>query len=81
MKGVRTVVESRAVRADCRDCDKSWDSENALAVAARHSAAWGHDVIASSAVRVLYAATGPRRVPPDHRHREQHQVDDGIGPS
>ena len=67
MKGARTVVEFRAVRADCRDCDKSWDSDNALAVAARHSAAWGHDVIASSAVRVLYAATGPRRVPADHK--------------
>ena len=81
MKGVRTVVEHRAIRATCRDCSKSWDTDNALAVAARHSAAWGHDVIASSAVRVLFAATGPRRVPPDHRHREQHQVDDGVGPS
>ena len=81
MKGVRTVVESRTVRADCRDCDKGWDTDNALGVAARHAAAWGHDVIATSSVRVLYAATGPRRVPADHKERSQRQVDDGGGAS
>ena len=70
MKGVRTVVEFRAVRADCRDCVKSWDSDNALAVAARHCAAWGHEVIASSAVRVLFEATGSKRVPADHKKQD-----------
>ena len=81
MKGVRTVVEHRAIRATCRDCSKSWDTDNALAVAARHSAAWGHNVGATSYVSVTFAATGPRRVPADHKERGQHQVDDGIGPS
>ena len=81
MKGVHTVVEFRASRADCLDCDKWWDSDNAPAVAARHSAAWGHDVIASSAVRVLHAAARGKRVPADHKKRGQRQVDDGVGAS
>ena len=81
MKGVRTVVEFRVDRATCRDCSKSWDSDNALAVAARHSAAYGHDVIASSAVRVLHAAARGKRVPADHKKRGQRQVDDGVGAS
>lgn len=81
MKGVRTVVEHRAIRAGCRGCDKSWEGSNALAVAARHAAAWGHDVGATSYVAVTFAATGPRRVPADHKERGQRQVDDGIGAS
>lgn len=67
MKGVRTVVEHRAVRADCRDCVKSWKGSNALAVGARHAAAWGHDVAASSSAKVLFQATGPLRVPDCHK--------------
>lgn len=59
--------------AQCRHCDKSWESRNAMGVAARHHQATGHTVI----VEVCYAhfygkdidgAKAPR-VPPAKRRR------------
>lgn len=42
MKGVETRHRTTLRRAWCLVCKKEWTAHNALAVAARHAAAFGH---------------------------------------
>ena len=60
MKGVVTTVTTLRKYARCMDCSKRWDGPNALAVAARHCAAFRHTVQAEQTTVHRYA---PARFP------------------
>jgi hypothetical protein len=60
MKGVRTDIETTLCRALCLDCDKTWNAPNALAVAARHTAAFGHHTAGEAATVHSYRPAMPR---------------------
>lgn len=54
MNGVRSFIRTVKRRAWCRDCPKEWDGANALAVAARHTAAHGHTTEAETSTEHAY---------------------------
>lgn len=49
MNGVRSHIRTIKRRAWCLDCAKRWEGPNALAVAARHTAAHRHTTRAEAA--------------------------------
>lgn len=57
-----TIVTLRVV-ARCLDCSKRWDGPNALAVAARHCAAFRHTVQAEQTTSHSYVPVGRVAVP------------------
>ena len=61
MKGVLTTVTTLRKYAHCTDCSRGWAGPNALAVAARHSHAYGHTVTAEQTTAHTYVPT--RRTP------------------
>jgi hypothetical protein len=54
VRGVRTGIRTLQRYARCLDCKRTWDGPNALAVAARHCAAFRHTVTATSASAHTY---------------------------
>lgn len=57
VKGVDTTVRTVRNFSSCLDCGRRWDGPNALAVAARHSAAFRHTCIRETATSHSYAPT------------------------
>ncbi|GAC1569965.1 MAG: hypothetical protein NVS3B18_01610 [Candidatus Dormibacteria bacterium] len=55
MKGVHKRIRTVHKRAWCQDCPKTWDSANALAVAARHTAAHRHRTRGEASTQHAYA--------------------------
>lgn len=60
MKGVNTTVTTTRMLVRCSACNRSWQTTNALAVGARHAAAYRHLVVAETATTHVYAPTGGR---------------------
>jgi hypothetical protein len=67
VKGVRTTVRTTRKYARCLDCGRAWSTPNALAVAARHCAAFRHTVTADTATAHTYSPTSPDRMPSRRR--------------
>lgn len=59
MKGVDTGIRTLRKTARCLDCPKRWDGPNALAVAARHTAAHGHTCMGETSTVHTYAPARP----------------------
>lgn len=47
-------VGQRKVRANCEDCDKSWEGLNAQAVGAKHARKYGHKVFVEIYQCIIY---------------------------
>jgi hypothetical protein len=48
-----------AIHAGCMDCDKQWNTRNALAIAARHHDATGHTTWCDQVIMTRYGEMRP----------------------